>query len=170
MNEITAYLKSISSCPDLYDSWQKWNERLFDGVLNPMPIIISLSDYGSFAAYAAMDHIGIQPKTYDSGKAEGMMDGVIATLIHEMCHQADHQEGIRYTQDKKTRVNNLHNTAAWCNRINSVMEKLSDHRFATTYRRDRSGKMVPMNEAPEGLALLPYKALATWEPLGEFLN
>ena len=161
-NSVLSYLRSISSCPELYDHWATYNDRLFDGVLKPLPIVIALSNYGRAGGFCAMDHIGIQPRVYASAMGRGLIDEVIRLLIHEMCHQADDAEGLSY--EPLGRVQNIHNSWTWCNRINSVMERLGDKRFATPYKRNRKGEMVAMSEAPAGLELIPYEGLKEWEP------
>ena len=157
MDNITAYLQSISPSPELYDAWQSLNDRMFDGVLKPMPVIVGLSGHGKHAAFCATDHIALQPKTFKSGQWLG-------TLAHEMCHQADHQDGLEYVA--LGRVANIHNSTVWCDRINSVMQLIGDKRFAAPYRRNRKGEMVPMAEVPEGLELIPFDQLKSWEPAG----
>lgn len=167
MDQITAYLKSISNCPELYDAWQSCNDRLFDGALKPIPIIIGLSDYGSAAGFCAMDCICIQPSVYFSGKGQQQLKRLLGTIVHEMCHQADHLEGHSYKQEKRTRVNNIHNTQTWCDRINGVMQRIGDKRFAIVYRRNRDGEMVPLDktpEIPEGLSVISYADLKSWQP------
>lgn len=88
----------------------------------------------------------------------------MGTLAHEMCHQADHQDGLAYKS--VGRVQNVHNSTVWCDRINGVMRVLGDRRFAVPYKRSRSGVMVPSSDAPDGLELVPYEQLARWEPQG----
>ena len=157
MDPIALYLQSISPNPELYDAWQELNERLFDGALKPIPVIVGLSRHGKHAGFCAPDHIALQPSTF-----AGAWKGVLA---HEMCHQADHQAGIEYKA--LGRVQNIHNSTQWCDRINGVMRQLRDKRFAVPYRRNRAGAMVPMADAiPEGLELIPYEGLKAWEPMG----
>lgn len=155
MEQITAYLQSISPSPELYDVWQQLNDQLFDGTLRPIPVIVGLSQHGRHAGFCAADHIALQPCTFASGAWHGV-------LAHEMCHQADHQAGLAYKA--LGRVQNIHNSAEWCNRINSVMERIGDKRFATPYRRNRAGAMVPMTEPAAGLELIPYEGLKGWTP------
>lgn len=157
MDQITAYLKSISPTPELYDVWQSVNDRLFNGSLKPIPLIIGLSGHGKHAGFCSADHIALQPKTYASGDWGGI-------LTHEMCHQADHQDGIKYISIG--RVTNIHNSTAWCNRINSVMQLLGDKRFAAPYKRNRTGQMDATAIAPEGLELIPFDDLKSWTPQG----
>ncbi|WP_415409791.1 hypothetical protein ACLM45_13560 [Synechococcus sp. A10-1-5-9] len=153
MGQITAYLKSISPTPELYDVWQSVNDRIFNGSLKPIPLIIGLSGHGKHAGFCAPDHIALQPKTYASGDWGGV-------LLHEMCHQADHQEGIEYVSIG--RVSNIHNSTAWCDRINGVMQQTGDKRFAAPYKRNRTGEMVATAEAPAGLTLIPFDQLKCW--------
>ena len=155
MGPIVSYLQSISPSPELYDVWQSLNDRLFAGALKPIPLIIGLSHHGKHSGFCAADHIALQPSTFHSGKWLGV-------LAHEMCHQADNQEGVAYKA--VGRVQNIHNSTAWCDRINAVMQLLDDPRFAAPYKRNRIGEMVPTALAPDGLALIPYDILKNWEP------
>ena len=157
MNEITAYLRSISPKPELYDGWQSLNDRLFGGSLKPLPVIIGLSSHGKHIGVCFPDHIIIQPSTFESGDWLG-------TLAHEMCHQADGQDGLTYKS--VGRVANIHNSITWCDRINSVMELLGDKRFAAPYKRNRVGEMLPTAEAPVGLEPIPFLGLKSWHPEG----
>ena len=157
MDPVTSYLQSISPSPDLYDVWQSVNDRLFDGSLKPIPLIIGLSGHGKHSGFCAIDHIALQPKTYASGNWAGV-------LAHEMCHQADQQDGITYKA--LGRVTNIHNSIAWCNRINSVMQLLGDKRFAAPYKRNRTGQMDATAASPEGLEMIPFEELKNWTPQG----
>jgi hypothetical protein len=153
------YLREISATPALYDAWTDLNARLFDSKLRPLPLIVGLSRYGHAIGFCEVDAITIQPFLWGAGKERWL-----PTLAHEMCHQADFEAGLEYVA--LGRVNNLHNSATWCNRINAVMARLGDKRFATPYRRNRAGVMVPMQEAPPGLELIPYPEIARWHPVG----
>lgn len=155
MDPITTYLRSISPSPELYDTWQLLNDRLFAGTLKPIPVHVGLSNHGKHGGFCAADHIAIQPYVFQAGEWTGV-------LAHEMCHQADHQDGITYKAIG--RVQNIHNSTAWCDRINSVMSLLDDKRFAAPYKRNRAGEMVPTSDAPAGLELIPYQGLKSWEP------
>lgn len=155
MDQVTAYLKSISPRPELYDTWQQLNEQLFAGVLKPIPVIIGLSRYGKGEGFCSQDHITLQPSTFSSKNWRGV-------LVHEMCHQADRQDGITYKS--LGRIKNIHNSTAWCDRINSVMQLIGDKRFAAPYKRNRTGEMVATAIAPEGLELIPFEGLKSWDP------
>ena len=148
------YLRSISSVPDLYDAWAEINAALFDGALRPLPIIVGLTRYGRALATCAMDAITMQPSVYQGGTWYGVM-------VHEMAHQADHQDGLVYVPGSRTE--NVHNSAVWCNRINSLMDRLGDRRWAAPYRRRADGSYV-VDSAPAGLELIPLKGLGSWEP------
>lgn len=149
------YLKGLSSCPGLYEKWDRFNRSLFDSSLKPIPIIVGLSNYGKALAFCSMDHIAIQPHAFMAGSWAGI-------LVHEMCHQADHADGLTYESFGRTR--NVHNTPTWCNRINSVMEKMGDSRYAIPYRRNRKGEMVAAGLPPNGTTLIPFDQLKSWEP------
>ena len=157
MDQITSYLKSISPSPELYDTWQQLNDQLFAGVLKPIPVIVGLSNHGKHAGFCAADHIALQPSTFSSNNWKGL-------LAHEMCHQADHQDGIEYVSIG--RVANIHNSTAWCDRINSVMQLIGDKRFAAPYKRNRTGQMDATAVAPEGLEMIPFDGLKSWTPQG----
>ena len=153
--DVLRYLKSQSSRSDFYYTWLEFNAELFDQKLKPIPILIGLSNYGNAAGFCSMDHIMIQPFCADADWK--------GTLLHEMCHQADRQERLKYLP--VGRVNNIHNSETWCNRINSIMAKLGDNRWATPYTRKRDGSMHPISPCPEGKELIEYAGLKGWEPL-----
>ena len=155
MDPITAYLQSISPNPELYDTWQQLNDQLFGGELKPIPVLVGLSGHGKHSAFCAVDHIALQPSTFASGDWVGV-------LAHEMAHQADHQAGVAYTSIG--RVQNIHNSTAWCDRINGLMKRLGDPRFAAPYKRNRNGQMIATAIAPAGLEMIPYEELKSWEP------
>jgi hypothetical protein len=152
---VWAYLHARSLTPDLYEAWATLNRCLFNERLEPMPILRGLTRHGAKGATCSPECILIQPHVYASGEWLGV-------LAHEMCHQADHQDGLRYASSG--RVVNIHNSATWCNRINAVMQTIGDARYATPYRRNRAGAMVPTTDAPAGLALVPYEQLKGWLP------
>jgi hypothetical protein len=154
------YLRSISSAPDLYDAWAEINAALFDDALRPLPIIVGLTGYGRFSATCAMDAITVQPSVYQSGAWHGVM-------VHEMAHQADHQDGLVYVPGSRT--GNVHNSTVWCDRINGLMDRLGDRRWAAPYRRRADGSYVA-NPAPTGRTLIPLEGLKTWEPTTESLR
>ena len=158
MEIVFDHLKSQSVYPALYEEWRKINDRWFDGQLLPIPISVIQSKYGKFAGYClGMDHIAIQPSTYAKASAWQL------TLHHEICHQADCQEGIRYPKSTG-RLENIHNSQEWCDRINEQMSRMGDNRFAMPYRRNREGRNVCTGEAPEGRVLMEYQELKTWHP------
>ena len=159
MQIVFDHLKSQSVYPRLYDAWSRINDRWFDGELLPMPVSVILSDYGKARGFClGMDHIAIQPNIYEKKNEWPLI------LHHEMCHQADHQDGLVYPRTTGRHAN-IHNSQIWCDRINDQMERMGDKRIAIPRRRNRAGESVCDTPTPSGRVVMTYKDLATWHPI-----
>lgn len=153
------YLKDQSPWPSLYQAWAELNVDLYSGQLNPIPLVVGLSRYGRARGFCQQGVITVQPTVFESGEWMG-------TLAHEMAHQADFQEGLSYKAEG--RVNNIHNSRTWVDRINGVMSRIGDLRFAAVHRRNKAGVMVPktseLASMPSNLELLTYDETTCWHP------
>lgn len=154
------YLKDQSPWPSLYEAWAELNVDLYDGKLNPIPLIVGLSRYGKARGFCQQGVITIQPAEFEADNWKGV-------LAHEMAHQADTQEGLSYKAEG--RVNNIHNSRTWVDRINGVMSRIGDLRFAVVYRRNKAGVMVPkasdLELMPSNLELISYDETTRWHPV-----
>lgn len=153
------YLRDQSTTPDLYDAWLRYNNQWFDGKLQVIPLHVSLSKYGNAVGFCSPCIIAIQPYYYQANNWH-------VTLVHEMAHQMDHQLGLEY--HKSGRINNIHNSETWVNRINKLMRLMNDKRHAPLYRRNKKGDYVIDEEIPDGLEVLSLDDVTRWHPKGDF--
>ncbi len=138
----------------LAESWRRWNERLWEGRLQPVPIIQpTATPYGHWIGLYSYNHEN-QSLSIQLKRGCPLSDK-IDILLHEMVHQ-----GLSESCNDPS-----HNAIPWCQEIIRITKAVWDIDIwaSPSVPRKRDGRSIRIQKpSPNGEPSIPLKAIASW--------